>query len=114
MFRTIAAVFLLSLTFGASAPPAFATTIEEFKNKTSAEREDITESAVQKIQALYLSETADTRKTNCIRVLFTPASPTRASKGDDLVSNAAENLRGDPTEYHIEGIIFGVINRECP
>src|SRR5262245_30220757 len=104
MFRTIAAVFLLSLTFEASTPAAFATTIEEFKNKTSAERKDITESAVQKIQALYLSETAGTRKPNCIKALFAPASPTRASKGDDLFSNAAENLRGDPMEYHIEGI----------
>src|SRR6202008_3868478 len=99
MLRTITVVFLLSLPIGAGAPAALATTIEEFKDKTSAEREEITESAVQKIQALYLSKTADTRKANCIKALFTPASPTGASKGDDLVSNELEKL-SDPAEYH--------------
>jgi len=91
-----------------------ATTIEEFDKKTSTEREEITDSAIKKIGDAYLLENPDQRKADCIKRLFTAANPDASSMGEELVSDAVAKLRSDPTKYHVEGIIFGVISRECP
>lgn len=113
--KTIAGLFLATALVGCTDADAF-TSISEFDSKTSKEKGELVEKTVFRILDHYTEEEPDYNKANCLMRLFDREENGDISQGIRLLGlefNKARRMP-NPEQYHIEGIILGVIDRECP